>query len=83
MPICIKDPETERLARELAAVTGESLTEAIRIALAERLERLKRPDRRYPMREAARRIQERLAALPAVDPLVTNELAYDEHGLPT
>jgi antitoxin VapB len=83
MPISIKDPDTDRLARELAAVTGESLTEAIRIALAERLERQKRPERRYPMREAARRIQERLAALPAVDTHAPNELAYDEHGLPT
>lgn len=83
MPISIKDPDTDRLARELAAVTGESLTEAIRVALAERLERHRRPERRYPMREAARRIQERLAALPVVDPNATNELAYDEPGLPT
>ncbi|MFN8717935.1 MAG: type II toxin-antitoxin system VapB family antitoxin [Gemmatimonas sp.] len=60
-----------------------SLTEAIRVALAERLERHKRPERRYPMREAARRVQERLAALPVVDPNATSELAYDEHGLPT
>lgn len=35
------------------------------------------------MREAARRIQERLAALPVVDPNATNELTYDAHGLPT
>lgn len=60
-----------------------SLSEAIRVALAERLERHKRPERRYPMREAARRIQERLASLPVVDPNATSELAYDEHGLPT
>ncbi|MFN9205106.1 MAG: type II toxin-antitoxin system VapB family antitoxin [Gemmatimonas sp.] len=60
-----------------------SLTEAIRVALAERLERHKRPERRYPMREAARRILVRLAALPVVDPNATSELAYDEHGLPT
>jgi antitoxin VapB len=82
MAISIKDPDTDRLARELAAVTGESLTEAIRIALAERLERHQRPERRYPMREAARRIQERLVALPVVDPHATGELTYDEYGLP-
>jgi len=30
MAVSIKDPETDRLARELAAVTGEALTDAIR-----------------------------------------------------
>lgn len=40
MPLNIKDPETERLAREVAALTGESKTRAVRIALAERKERL-------------------------------------------
>ena len=40
MPISIKDPETDRLARALAAATGESLTEAIRRALQDRLERV-------------------------------------------
>lgn len=64
-------------------MTGESLTEAIRVALAERLARHQPPGRRDPMREAARRIQERLAALPTVDPNAPNELAYHEHGLPT
>jgi antitoxin VapB len=36
----IKDPETERLAREIAALTGESKTGAIRTALRERKLRL-------------------------------------------
>ena len=39
MSLSLKDPETDRLARALAALTGETLTEAIRRALAERLER--------------------------------------------
>jgi antitoxin VapB len=37
--LSLKDPQTDRLAREVAALTGESLTDAIRKALAERLER--------------------------------------------
>ena len=82
MAISIKDPDTDRLARELAAVTGESLTEAIRAALIERLERQQRPERRYPMREAARRIRERLNALPVVNAGANADLEYDEHGLP-
>jgi len=36
----IKNEEVERLAREVAEVTGETKTEAIRRALAERRERL-------------------------------------------
>lgn len=40
MALNIKDGETERLAAELAALTGESKTGAIRTALRERKERL-------------------------------------------
>ena len=40
MPLNIKDPETERLATEVAALTGESKTRAIRVALQERKQRL-------------------------------------------
>ncbi len=41
MPLNIKDPVTEELAREVAAMTGESKTGAIRTALRERRERLR------------------------------------------
>ena len=37
MAINIKDPDTDRLARELAALTGEPLTAAVREAIVERL----------------------------------------------
>ena len=40
MALNIKDPETERLAREVASITGESKTGAIRTSLRERKERL-------------------------------------------
>jgi antitoxin VapB len=39
MAITLKDKEADRLAREVAAMTGESVVDAIRNALAERLER--------------------------------------------
>jgi antitoxin VapB len=41
MALNIKDPETERLAREVAAMTGETKTGAIRTSLRERRERLR------------------------------------------
>jgi len=43
MGLNIKNLEVERLAAEIAAATGESKTEAIRIALMQRKERLALP----------------------------------------
>ncbi len=45
MALSIKDPEADRLARELAEATGESLTEVVVKALRERL-RVVKPDTR-------------------------------------
>jgi len=82
MAISIKDPETDRLARALAAATGESLTDAIREALRDRLERESHRARRGVSMEI-RRIQERLGRLPVLDPRSPDEiLGYDDHGLP-
>ncbi len=50
MALNIKNPEVERLAAELADLTGESKTEAIRKALSERQARL-----RLRVTEAGRR----------------------------
>jgi len=51
MSLNIKNKEAHRLAAELAAVTGESLTTAVTGALRERLERLR--DHAPEMRAAA------------------------------
>jgi antitoxin VapB len=40
MALNIKDPVAEKLVAEVAALTGESKTEAVRVALRERRERL-------------------------------------------
>lgn len=42
MALNIKNPEAERLAAELAGLTGESKTGAILVALRERLQRVHR-----------------------------------------
>ena len=42
MALNIKDPEAERLAAEVAALTGETKTRAVRVALQERRNRLPR-----------------------------------------
>ena len=58
MALNIKNPEVDRLAAEVAAITGESKTEAVRQALSERHQRL-----RIRVSESARaeRIQRFLA----------------------
>ena len=84
MALNIKDAEADRLARELAKVTGETLTEAVTIALRERLARQAPPPRPQSVIEIVREIQERLAELPVYDDRSADEIiGYDENGLPT
>jgi antitoxin VapB len=45
MSLNIKSDEAHRLARQLAGLTGESMTKAVTEALRERVERVKRSDR--------------------------------------
>jgi antitoxin VapB len=82
MAISIKDPQTDRLARQLAAATGESLTEAIRRALQDRLDRETQRTRRGIDVEV-RRIQEHLAQLVVLDQRPAEEIVgYNGHGVP-
>ena len=82
MALSIKHPEADRLARELAAQTGESLTEAVLNALRERLMREKRRVRGTTVRDELRAIRERCAALPILDRRSPDEIiGYDEQGL--
>jgi antitoxin VapB len=79
----IKDPETDRLARELAAVTGESITVAARRAIEERLARVRTRSTVEETRDVLTRIIERGRARAMLDERSADELlGYDEHGLP-
>jgi antitoxin VapB len=83
LALSVKDPEADRLAREVAARTGETLTQAIIVALKERLARLRGRSRRRPLRDDLREIAERCAKLPTLDDRSDEEiLGYDERGLP-
>lgn len=83
MALSIKDPEADRLARELAARTGETLTEAIVVALRERLARETGRTRAIPLSEELSAIRRRCAALPVLDTRTADEiLGYNEPGLP-
>ena len=58
MALNIKDKETEELAAEVARLTGESKTAAVRTALRERRQRLRRQETVEQRRERLRRFLE-------------------------
>lgn len=85
MALSIKDPETDRIVRELASVTGESMTVALRRAAEERLERERRKlgIEDPTLVEDLHAIAIRCASLPVLDDRSADEiLGYDENGLP-
>lgn len=86
MSVNIKNDDTERLARELARRTGESVTRAVTVAVRERLERLGQQDEAAAIDRAARiRVIGRQAASRWVEPYRSaqhGDLLYDDAGLP-
>jgi antitoxin VapB len=83
MALNIKNPETYKLAEELARRTGENMTQAVTTALRERLERVRQSERE-PRIERLRRIAEDCARrwkepYRSID---HGDLLYDEKGLP-
>lgn len=83
MALNIKDPATDALARELAGQTGESITEAIRVAMAERLTRLRRRASVSARSADLQRFIDRGRQRVTLDDRSADEiLGYDEDGLP-
>jgi len=83
MTLNIKDPHADRLARQLAAATGETITRAIEIAVRERLERVKARTSSRALADELDEIALRCAALPVADERPADEiLGYDSSGLP-
>jgi antitoxin VapB len=84
MPLSIKDPETDDLARNLAAKTGETITEAVKVALRERLERERRQHATVGLSKRLLEIGRRCAAhlqTPAHS-LDHGDRLFDENGMP-
>ena len=83
MAMSIKNDVTERLARQVAKETGESLTEAIQKSLEERWEQLKARRRTHLLSMQIDDLLARMDALPTLDSRTDDEiLGYDEHGMP-
>ena len=83
MGLNIKDEETDRLAREVARLAGETITEAVKRSLAERAVKLKAQKREANLARDVMEIGRRCAALPVLDARSADEiLGYDKDGLP-
>ncbi len=83
MSLNIKNEEAHQLARELARVTGESMTVAVSEAIRERLERVRGNSREGLAerllkigRECANHLKEPYKSIDI------DELLYDEKGMP-
>ena len=78
MTLSIKSVRADQLARDLAELTGESITDAVVAALEARLE-VERRRRALGLGD----IVERFGRLPLLDERDPDDIiGYDEHGLP-
>lgn len=82
MALSIKDDDADRLVREVARRTGETLTQAVVVSLRERLARLTVGEA-GSLEEEIARIAHRNAARKVLDERTEEEiLGYDVSGVP-
>lgn len=74
MPFHIRDPEADRLARELAAIQGNGITGAVKSALKTKL---KEERRKIPLLERIKDITDEIAVAPETG-LKADKAWFDE-----
>jgi antitoxin VapB len=82
MSLNIKDPEAHKLAQRLAEATGETMTQAVTVAIKEKLARVQRAKRSKATTEELKAIAKRFRSHlkgPVED---HGTFLYDEKGLP-
>ena len=84
METAIKYYNFDKLAQELATYTGESVADAVTIAVSERLRRVQTQRKSVPqLHETLLRIGRECAALSVLDNRISDEIiGYDERGVP-
>ena len=82
MAVLIKDPEADRLIRDLAGRTGETITQAVKEAVRERLQRLPKSEKEIAARrKKIAQILAKIDAMPTVDARTPDEiLGYNDSG---
>ncbi len=84
MPISIRNEKAESLAREVAQETGESITQAITMALEERLARVRGSRTARSLVAEIMEISRRCSSLPTLDSRTDEEiLGYGGNGTPS
>lgn len=80
MVLSIKNAKADQLARDLAALTGESITDVVVSSLEARLEMEHRRRRQHSLED----IVQRFRLLPVLDARTPDDIiGYDEVGLPS
>jgi antitoxin VapB len=83
MALSIRNSKAEKLARELAAESGENITQAITRALEERLQRLRGRSAAIDLAEEIMKISKRCSKIPDQDQRSPDEiLGYGPAGIP-
>ena len=84
MTVLMNDPKVDRVVRELALRTGETVADAMRIAAEERLARLPTNSGRLD-REKLERTLAKIRSYPRINDHLTDDeiIGYDENGLPS
>lgn len=85
MPISIKAPRADELAKRLTAVTGETITDAVIASMEERLAReVRKKENKEQLIEELMAIAMHSASLPNLDTRTDDEImGWDENGLPS
>jgi antitoxin VapB len=86
MALNIRDPTVHALARKLADATGETMSQAVKTALEERLARVGKvsEEERRRRLEAMEAFARKFQQAEVLDPRTPEEIwGYDENGLPS
>ena len=84
MVLKIRNAQTEQLAKTVSELTGETKTQAVTVALEERLERIQRERSGKSLVDELNEIALRCASLPVLDNRSEDEiLGYDGDGQPS
>ncbi len=83
MALNIRNLETEELARIVSELTGESKTQAVKVALKQRLHQIQRSQFSEFRIQELMEIANHCSSLPVLDDSSEDEiLGYDDKGLP-
>ena len=82
MALSIRDPKAEKLAKEIAAITGGKISQEIIAALEDRLERLRDRNTHISTVNEIIKISKRCSSLPDQDKRSPEEiLEYNKNGI--